>query len=145
MRIFQKKVFLSILDNEQNFFCYKSYFLHVPRNILTKVFWGNCIYFLSIFFFWANFFSILSEYFEQGCRNWNLRVDTKPLNKIKFFEKIVGVFIFFRKEQKPFKLLTKTFWQGCEYCFRCGHRMILRSFFLHHELTLFDVQSKIFH
>ena len=112
------------------------------------------IFFIS-FFFWANFFSVLSEYFEQNCGNWNLPVDKKPLKKIRFFEKNVGVFVFFvRNERKIFNLLTKTFWQGCENCFQRLHRIILRSCVwkknqihlpsLHTELTFIGIQSKIF-
>ena len=63
------------------------------------------IFFIS-FVFWANIFSFLSEYFKQDCRNWNLRVDKKLLKKIKFFEKIVGVFFFTEMSEK-----LSTFWR----------------------------------
>ena len=65
-------------------------------------------FFIS-FVFWVKFFSFLSEYFEQDCRNWNLRVDRKSWKKINFLEKNVGVFFFFRNEQKSFKIWTKVF------------------------------------
>ena len=77
------------------------------------------ILFIS-FVLWAKFFSISSEYFEQDCRNWNLRVDMKHLKKIKFFEKTLGVFIFSRNEQKTFKLLTKTFGRVVNTAFDVG-------------------------
>ena len=89
------------------------------------------MYFFIILVYWANFFSFRSKYIEQDCPNWNLRVHRKSWEKNMFFEKIVGVFIFFTIEQKSFKLLTKTFEQGCEYWFRCGDRMFLRSFVWH--------------
>ena len=69
------------------------------------------IFFIS-FVFWANIFSFLSEYFEQDCRNWNLRVDKKFLKKIEFFEKIVGVFVFFSEMSEKFSTFDENFLAG---------------------------------
>ena len=142
---FSKKKFLSILDNKHNFFCCKSCFLHVPRNILTKVFWEKCIYYLSVSFF--------EQTFSAFCQNTSNRIVETEIyvstgnlwRKLCFLKKFWVFLSFSEMSKKTFELLTKNFWQGCEYCFRCGHRMILRKFLLHHELTLFDVQSKTFH
>ena len=49
--------------------------------------------------------------------------------KVIFIEKLVGVLPSFRIEKKTFGLLAKIFWQLCENCFQCVHRVILRSFF----------------
>ena len=95
------------MDNEHNFFCCKNCILRVPRNILAKIFFEEKVFFFISFVFWANIFSFLSEYFEQDCRNWNLHVDKKFLKKIKFFEKIVGVFVFFTEMSEKFS----TFWR----------------------------------
>ena len=77
---FQKKnTSLSFLDNEQNIFGCKNGILRVPRNILTRVFYEEKVYFVISFVFWANFFSFLWQYFKQDCRNWSLPVDRKLL------------------------------------------------------------------
>ena len=95
------------MDNEHKFFYCKICSVRVPRNILTKVFIEENVHFFISFVFWAKFSSFLSEYFEQDCWNWNLRVDKKFLKKIKFFEKDVGVFVFFSEMSEK----LSTFWQ----------------------------------
>ena len=117
------------MDNKHKFFCYKSCFLRVPRNILTKAFWGKCIYFLSVSFF--------EQTFSAFCQNTSNRIVKTEIyvstgnlwRKLCFLKKIWVFLPFSEMSKKTFELLTKTFWQGCEYCFRCGHRMILRSLF----------------
>ena len=88
------------------------------------------IFFIS-FVFCSNFFSILSEYFEQDFRTWNLRVDLKPLKRIRFFEKVVGVFIFSRYEQKLSNLCRKLFGRVVNTAFDVGIGWFWEVLFAH--------------
>ena len=85
--------------------------------------------FLSVSFF--------EQTFSAFCQNTSNRIVETEIyvstrnfwRKLSFLKKIVGVFVFFfRNERKKFNLLTKTFWQGCENFFRRVQRIILRSF-----------------
>ena len=53
---FEKKISLSFLDNEHNFFCCKNCILRVPRNILTKVFFEENVYIFYQFLFLSKLF-----------------------------------------------------------------------------------------
>ena len=78
------------------------------------------MYFLIILVYSANFFSFWSKYIEQDCQNWNLRVHRKSWKKIKFFEKIVVVLIFFKNDQKSFNFWRKLFGRVVNTAFDVG-------------------------
>ena len=74
-----------------------------------RFFFEENVYFFISFVSWANFFSFWSKHFEQDCQNWSLRNHRKSWKKITFLEKNVGVFVFFRNEQRSFKISTNFF------------------------------------
>ena len=77
--------------------------------VQRRFFFEENIYFFISFVYWANFFSFWSKHFEQDCQNWSLRNHRKSWKKITFLEKNVGVFVFFRNEQRSFKISTNFF------------------------------------
>ena len=63
---FEREFSLSFLDNEHNFFCCKNCILHVPRNILTKVFFKGYVYIFYQFRFLSKLFQFLVKILRAG-------------------------------------------------------------------------------
>ena len=68
---FEKKFSLSFLDNEHYFFFCKNCILHVPRNILTKVFFKGNVYIFYQFRFLSKLFQFLVKILRAGL--WKLK------------------------------------------------------------------------
>ena len=114
-KLFGKKLFsLSFLDNEHNFFCCQNCVLRVPRNILTKFFFEENVYFFIFPWHWANHFRLFVGKIEAGMPELHSTCLQEQFERFVLLKKSWISSFFFGHLAEKLWLYVNIFQWGCQ-------------------------------